>query len=102
MKIAAQNNPSTPKKAKLTPEQIRAKLKGKFGDKIQQKTKSDKVEISQKQQQQEQNLDVHQVATVGKNDPDSLATKDKLRELLKHGGFDFNQKERQTLAKILN
>ena len=88
--------------SQLTPRQskenhIKARLKAKFGDKIQEK-KAKKVdsEISH------QNLQVKQEATVGKNDPSSVGTQDKLRDLLKTGAFDFDQKERRVLDKILN
>ncbi len=96
MKI--ENAPKPQVAKKLSNEDIKAKLKEKFGDKIKStkpKKIEDKVEI------REQSLDVHQTATVGKNDPNSSVTRDKLKDILKTGAFDFKPHERKALAQIL-
>ena len=89
--------PGQPKK--LSAEEVRNKLREKFGDKV--KDKPTKPKIEDKVDVREQSLDVHQTATVGKNDPNSDITQDKLRDILKTGAFDFKPAERKALAQIL-
>ena len=91
--------PKTTQPKKPSPEEIRERLKAKFGDKVKEKPKKPKVE--DKVELREQSLDVHQTATVGKNDPNSEVTQDKLRDILRKGAFDFKPAERKALAQIL-
>lgn len=94
--------PAAPANKKLTKEQIKAKLSEKFGEKIRtqgpkkQKTE-DSVEVKGKPTVDHTGLKTD-IAT---NDPSSAETQEKLRSILKSGGFDFNQKERKALADIL-
>lgn len=93
------SGPQSPTPKKLSPEEVRQKLQQKFGNKV--KEKPVKKQVQDKVEVREQTLDVHQTATVGKNDPNSEITQDKLRDILKSGAFDFDPKERKTLAQIL-
>ena len=42
------------------------------------------------------------IGDIGKNDPTDTVTQEKLKGLLRSGGFNFNQKERAALKDILN
>lgn len=88
-------------KKKSSQEEINNRLKEKFGSKIKTKKPEPAQEPAAKAEEIKQNFNVNQVATVGENAPDSEVTQDKLREILKTGAFDFNQKERKVLANIL-
>ncbi|MAZ46968.1 MAG: hypothetical protein CME65_00305 [Halobacteriovoraceae bacterium] len=92
-------SPQNSQSKKLSPEQVREKLQEKFGNKV--KAKPEKKPVEDKVELREQSFDVHQTATVGKNDPNSDITQDKLRDILKTGAFDFNPSERKALAQIL-
>ncbi len=41
------------------------------------------------------------VGAIGNNDPNSLMTREKLKELLRSGAFSFNESEKKVLAEIL-
>lgn len=87
-----------------SPQSIENKLKAKFGDKFKakqsiEKEKKDEAKISTKAKNK------HEFSFVGDikdNAPDSEVTQEKLRALLKSGGFNFNEKERSVLFDILD
>ncbi len=90
----------TKPKEKLSKEEIQAKISAKFGKKAAPKAPKiveDKVEIEDKTK----NVDSKEFGDIKTNDPNSQVTQDKLKEILKTGAFQFNEKERKTLAKIL-
>ena len=105
--------PNINKKTSLTPieakaqaqanakEQIKAKIRAKFGKTLNSdKPKAvDKVELRSKQGIS--NSSEKEFGDVGKNLPDSEITRGKLKDLLKSGGFKFNDKERAALSQIL-
>lgn len=99
MTIKVNSNVSTPKQQKLSPDEIKQKIARKFGKeaeikKAEPKAKTvDQVEINSK--------DTVAHGDIGKNDPASEITKEKLRGILQAGAFNFNDKERSALGQIL-
>ncbi len=90
----------TKPKGKLSKEQIQAKISAKFGNKAAPKAPKiveDKVEIESKSKE----METKEIGDIKTNDPNSQITQDKLKDILKTGAFQFNEKERKTLAKIL-
>ncbi len=86
---------------KLSPDEIKAKIKSKFGkDLTKKKAKpiADKAEISKKSAK---SSGEKEFADVGSNDPNSDLTQNKLKDILKTGAFQFNEGERKALAQIL-
>lgn len=89
---------------KLSPDEIKAKIKSKFGKDLNEKPKmkeevpTDTADIKTKgvSSSKEANF-----GDVGKNDPNSDLTQNKLKDLLKTGGFQFNERERKALSQIL-
>ncbi len=78
---------------------IKEKIKAKFGDKFKEKKKpEEKVELSNSSVKNSSEEDFGDLKS---NDPNSSVTKDKLKDILRSGAFEFNPKERETLAKIL-
>lgn len=96
------NTQSSPQKAKqsskkLTKSDIQARIQARFGKQAelkQPRVVQDTVELNSKGSSASADAD--------NNDPDSTVTRDKLRGILKAGGFDFNAKERKALSEILN
>lgn len=92
--------------------QLKAKLRAKFGDKYKkadsinekrakEKAKdAEKVDIS-KAAKSKKSKDVI-IGDVKDNSPDSDMTQAKLKGLLQTGGFHFNDKEREALSSILD
>jgi hypothetical protein len=91
------------KPKKLGNSDIEAMLKAKFGDKIQKRKAKpvpiDKAELHSKKGVS--NSAEPEFGDVKSNDPNSEMTQVKLQGILKMGGFDFNDKERLALSKIL-
>lgn len=89
-----------PMQKKIDPQAaIKEKIKAKFGDKFQEKkSPKEKVELSNSAVKNSSEEDFGDVKS---NDPNSSVTKDKLKDILRTGAFQFNPKERETLAKIL-
>jgi hypothetical protein len=91
------------KPKKLDNDDIKAKLMAKFGDKIQKKAPKpvpkEKLELHSKKGVS--SSDEEQFGDVHTNNPNSVVTQEKLKGILKMGGFAFNDKERQALSKIL-
>ena len=87
---------------KLSPEEIKARIKSKFGkDLNEQKAKKvveDKVEVKKKgvSSSKDENF-----GDIGSNDPNSELTQSKLKDLLKTGSFQFSERERKALSQIL-
>lgn len=79
---------------------IREKLAQKFGKKVLPKKKEDKVEISAKAEKRLEPGD-DKYADIGTNDPKNEDTRAKLMGLMKSGGFQFSDKEREALSEIL-
>ncbi len=50
----------------------------------------------------EKELDKEPVGQIGLNDPNNTDTAEKLRDLISSGGFNFSDKEKSVLSKILN
>ncbi len=92
-----------PKKKAPSPDEIKAKIKEKFGkDLTKPKPKAlpeEQVELNSKKGVTNSNEE--NFGDIGKNDPNSEETQQKLREILKSGAFHFNDKERKTLSNIL-
>jgi hypothetical protein len=113
MKTSHVTNHSSPAKSKISQEEIMAKVEAKFGKKAGQKAKSedkdaapapksDSIEIS-KSAKIKKSIDDKDVVIgdIGKNDPKEEITKEKLKGLIKSGGFSFSDKEREALGEIL-
>jgi hypothetical protein len=86
---------------KSSSDEIRAKLAKKFGQKVLPKKKTevkDKAEIHSKGVKNSSEEDFGDIKS---NDPSSQVTHNKLKEILKTGAFDFNDKERKALSQIL-
>jgi hypothetical protein len=103
MKVDSSASKNITKKTseKLSHDDIKAKLKAKFGDKIQKKEAKpveDKVDLKGKKGLKEGEPEFGDIKS---NDPNSVATHEKLKGILKSGAFQFSDKERSTLAKIL-
>jgi hypothetical protein len=106
MEVSSNQVKSKPKnlakngKPKLSKAEIEAKIMARFGDKAQKKVAPEKpkVEISNSAKDS-----VEEVTTgdIGTNNPDSDITQEKLKSILKSGGFGFNDRERKVLANIL-
>ena len=85
---------------------IEDKLKAKFGNKFdkaknineQNKVEKEKVEISKKAQVKAEGV----VGDISDNSPDNDLTQEKLKGLLRSGGFNFSDKERDALSNILD
>lgn len=84
---------------KLSPEDIAQRVAGKFGNKASIKKAAPAPAVDTKVELNSKETITH--SDVGSNNPASELTKEKLRGLLKGGGFDFNGKERKALAEIL-
>lgn len=95
---------STPRpKQRESNEDIKAKLAAKFGDKLKLPEKK-KVQVEKKVELTGRGIkssDDKDFGDVKSNDPDAEMTQEKLRTILKMGGFDFNEKERSALRTIL-
>lgn len=101
--IGQENRPQISKsKKELSNDEILAKVKEKFGNKASPKKAppTEKVEVSKNAQQKAQVEEGN--GDIGKNDPKSEVTREKLRAILKTGGFSFSDSERTALNKILN
>lgn len=92
---------ATPKK--LGNEDIKAMLKAKFGDKIKKKAPRpvEKEDVDLHSKKGVSSSDEPEFGDVKSNNPKSKLTQEKLKGILKMGGFNFNDKERQALSKIL-
>ena len=86
--------------SKLSKSDIQARIKARFGDKAMIKKKVEKPKVSDSVEITSKESAV--IGDVAHNDPNSEITREKLRGILKSGGFDFNPKERSALADILN
>jgi len=105
MKVESQKlhtNNDSPKK--LSQEEIKAKIKAKFGKDLNDRPKpskiDDKVELHSKGGVK--STSDEDFGDIGKNDPAHTMTQDKLKDILKTGAFSFNEKERKALSEILN
>lgn len=92
-------------KKKVSKEEVLAKIKEKFGKDLGKKPveKSeikDKLELSSRgkgvKNSQEEGF-----GDAGRDKPDNKFTQDKLKNILKTGSFQFSERERATLSKIL-
>lgn len=103
--VSSQKSQSKKTKSKneLKKEEILKKVRAKFGDKAKPKKAApkEKVEVSNKGKQKSQVGD-DDFGDIGKNNPQSEVTKEKLRAILKTGAFAFNDAERGALNDILN
>jgi hypothetical protein len=91
-------------------QEVRAKIANKFGDKFETKDeivakkiasqKKDKLELSDSAKRKA-HIDPEGFGDIKKNDPNAKETQAKLKGLLENGGFEFNEKERMALSKIL-
>ena len=88
-----------PKAKKQTAEEVKAKIREKFGKetlvKEVKKPIEDKAELNSKPKIEGVSGDDID------NDPKSTLTHDKIKQVLKSGAFKFSDRERATLAKIL-
>lgn len=85
---------------------IEEKLKAKFGNKFDKaetindknKVEKEKVEISKRALSKSK----ENVGDISDNSPSSDLTQEKLKGLIRSGGFNFNDKEREALSNILD
>ena len=101
--VSRQKSKNTKSKKELEKEEILKKVKAKFGDKAKPKKAQpkEKVDVSDTAKQKSQIKD-DDFSDIGKNNPQSEVTKEKLRAILKTGAFSFNDAERGALNDILN
>lgn len=105
MKVNAHSPQTAPDKSKpqrLSKEELQARVAAKFGKSAEVKKlepKPDTVELNTKGVK---NSGEEDFGDIGKNDPSSEVTREKLKSILKNGGFDFNDRERKALGQILN
>lgn len=90
---------------KANKEDIQAKLREKFGKdfgdkKAEKKKEADTVVSIDTKGNKE--ISEEGFGDIKNNDPSSDVTQEKLRGILRVGGFDFNAKERAALGQILN
>lgn len=85
-------------KKAIEQEKVKARLQAKFGKDFKKKEVKEDVELNSKGVKNSNEKDFGDIAS---NDPNSSATQEKLKHILKRGGFEFNQKERKALASIL-
>lgn len=85
---------------------LKNKLKAKFGNKFSKAEKLnklkelEKVEVSKKSKKLANSES--SFGDVKDNNPQSDLTQAKLKGLIRSGGFQFNDKEREALSKILD
>lgn len=94
------------KVARPSQDEIKAKIKAKFGkdldDKPVAKEADTRVELSSNAKSKGvSNNSEEGFGDIKNNDPKSPETQEKLKSLLKTGGFNFSDKERQVLSQIL-
>jgi len=90
------------KPKKMSKADIEQMVKAKFGKVAQKKAPppiEEKVELSSKKGVS--NSDEENFGDIHKNSPDSEVTQEKLKSILKGGGFNFNDRERKALSEIL-
>ena len=87
-------------KPKLSKSEIEAKIKARFGDKAQKKAPPEKPKVELSNSAKEASEDFV-TGDIGSNNPESDVTQEKLKSILKSGGFGFNDRERKVLANIL-
>ena len=84
--------PAVKKSKKDSKEDLKAKIREKFGDKaLRKKTPKkieDKAELNSKKAGKDDD-EVH-VGDIGKNNPDSMVTQSKLKDVLKSGAFKLS------------
>lgn len=80
----------------LSDDEIIAKLRAKKSAKESSETKKT-PETNQKEEKDDMLLK----SDVGSNNPNDPEVREKLKGILKSGAFNFSQKERDTLSKIL-
>jgi hypothetical protein len=110
--VQSQEKPTISNKERERQE-IRKKIAGKFGDKFKTKNeineikskklaelKKDKIELSDSAKKKA-HIDPEGFGDVKNNNPKSEDTQMKLKGLLRSGGFQFSDKERAALGKIL-
>ncbi|MBC74486.1 MAG: hypothetical protein CME64_00565 [Halobacteriovoraceae bacterium] len=91
-------------KAKKRPskEEIKARVQAKFGVEIGKPKKKEPDTVVSIDKKGEKKVSKEGFGDVKSNNPESAATQEKLRALLRTGGFAFNDKERKALNEILN
>lgn len=102
MKIT--NSDQAPKS--ISQNEIQKRLKEKFGDKFQSVADKkieikDEVSIISKKKIEKELSENPVIGDIGKNDPSSEETQEKLKAILKTGAFEFNERERGALQEIL-
>lgn len=95
------NSQAKPKK--LSPEELRERVSAKFGEKAQLVKPQPKppVDTAEVKTKGVKNSTEEDFGDIAKNDPKSEVTQEKLKTILKNGGFNFNDRERQALSEIL-
>jgi DNA-directed RNA polymerase specialized sigma subunit len=98
----SQNNPKASKKPSKA--EIEAKIKAKFGVDMEKKkaAKNEKDVVVSIDKKGNKEVSAEGFGDIKNNDPNSEVTQEKLRSILKTGGFDFNPKERKALQDILS
>ena len=102
MKVDSPSVKNFPSK-KPSPEDIKAKIKAKFGKDLNEKPKVEKIE-DKNEVRGEKGVKASSedgFGDIGTNDPNSKETQEKLKGLLKSGAFQFNDREREALSSIL-
>lgn len=90
----------------ISKAEIQKRLKDKFGDKFEtlaskKEEVKDEVNIVSKKRIEKDLKEEPVIGDIGKNDPKSETTQEKLRGILRTGAFHFNDKERGALQEIL-
>lgn len=88
-------------KRRLTPEQIRDKVQQHKMKNSSSSDDSSKISISQEAKELNKKTDHILESDIRENNPSNPATTERLKELVKSGGFHFSKKERAVLGEIL-
>lgn len=96
---SAQSINNKPKK--MSKEDIEARVRAKFGKVAEKKAPEPKPDTTEIHSKGVSHSDEESFGDIKQNDPGSDITQEKLRGILKNGGFNFNDKERKALGQIL-
>ena len=102
-RAAKKQKKMTPKRENLTPDQIRARVKANTSSKLE-KARMTKEKLARFEAQKLPDMEDREKnhrGDVGLNDPNDLATHGKLKNVLSMNAFNFSDKEKAALEKIL-
>jgi len=105
------HNTHNVKRARLSADQVRAKMQAQKMAKQQAKIMKahpmkteDSVDVKKAAHHLKLQAEMEEgwSSDISDNDPNSAETTEKLKEILKSGAFSFSDREKSTLAKILS